>query len=53
MKPATVVLWLKIGSALTIFFGVLVAAAPESRLLAAIGRGVMAGWGYRKANAVA
>jgi len=65
--------WLKFGSALTIFFGLLVAAAatpigaapaqfladliffpidsaqdlaaPETRLMSAIGGGVMAGWG--------
>ena len=73
MKQDTTLRWLKFGSALTIFFGLLVAAAatqitaaptqfladliffpidgvqnvaaPETRLVSAIGGGVMAGWG--------
>ena len=73
MNQNTTLRWLKFGSALTIFFGLLVAAAatpvgsgptqflidliffpsdgaqdiaaPETRLISAIGGGVMAGWG--------
>ena len=73
MNQNTTLRWLKFGSALTIFFGILIAAAatpigaaptqfladlmffpidgaqnysaPETRLLSAIGGGVMAGWG--------
>ncbi len=73
MKQETTVLWLKAGSALTVFFGVLIAlasipaasapveiladliffpvdgaqnvGAPETRLMNAIGGGVMTGWG--------
>jgi hypothetical protein len=73
MNQETTLRWLKFGSALTIFFGILVAAAatpmtagptqfladliffpidgaqdispPETRLISAIGGGVMAGWG--------
>ncbi len=73
MKQETTVLWLKTGSGLTIFFGLLIAAAsipaaaapvemladliffpvdraqdvgaPETRLMGAIGGGVMTGWG--------
>jgi hypothetical protein len=73
MKQESTLRWLKFGSALTIFFGALVAAAatpmgaaptefladliffpvdsaqdlsaPETRLISAIGGGVMAGWG--------
>jgi hypothetical protein len=73
MNQDTTLRWLKFGSALTIFFGILVAAAatpfgamptqfladliffpidgaqdisaPETRLMSAIGGGVMAGWG--------
>jgi len=73
MNQNTTLRWLKFGSALTIFFGLLVAAAatpmgappaqfladliffpidgaqnllaPETRLMSAIGGGVMAGWG--------
>ena len=73
MNQDTTLRWLKFGSALTIFFGILVAAAatpigaaptqfltdlifypidgaqdltaPETRLISAIGGGVMAGWG--------
>ena len=72
MKQETTVLWLKAGSALTIFFGLLIAVAsvpaasapveiladliffpvdgaqevgaPETRLMSAIGGGVMTGW---------
>lgn len=73
MNQNTTLSWLKFGSALTVFFGILVAAAatpigaaptqyladliffpidgaqdltaPETRLISAIGGGVMAGWG--------
>ena len=73
MTQETTLRWLRFGSALTIFFGLLVAAAaspiaagptqfladliffpidgaqninaPETRLVSAIGGGVMAGWG--------
>ena len=73
MNENTTLRWLQFGSALTIFFGVLIAAAatplaaaptqfladliffpidgaqnlaaPETRLISAIGGGVMAGWG--------
>lgn len=73
MTQATTIRWLKIGSALTVFFGALVAAAAvpalsgpvqfladliffpldglqsvaaeETRLINAIGGGVMVGWG--------
>jgi hypothetical protein len=73
MNQNTTLRWLKFGSALTIVFGILVAAAatpigaaptqfladliffpidgaqdlaaPETRLISAIGGGVMAGWG--------
>ncbi len=73
MNQHTTLRWLKFGSALTVFFGILVAAAatqigaaptqfladliffpidgaqdlaaPETRLISAIGGGVMAGWG--------
>lgn len=73
MNQNTTLRWLKFGSALTIFFGILVGAAattigamptqfltdliffpidgaqditaPETRLISAIGGGVMAGWG--------
>jgi hypothetical protein len=52
MNQNTTLRCLKFGSALTIFFGILVAAAatpigamPETRLLSAIGGGVMVGWG--------
>jgi hypothetical protein len=73
MNQDTTLRWLKFGSALTIFFGLLVAAAatpiaaaptqfladliffpidgaqnlaaPETRLISAIGGGVMTGWG--------
>ncbi len=73
MTQETTVLWLKIGSGLTVFFGLLIAAAatpaaaapvefladlifypidsaqsvaaPETRLIGAIGGGVMTGWG--------
>jgi hypothetical protein len=73
MDQDTTLRWLKFGSALTILFGILVAAAatpfgaeparlladliffpidgaqslaaPEARLISAIGGGVMAGWG--------
>ena len=73
MNQNTTLRWLKLGSALTIFFGLLIAAAaapfgaaptqfladlifypidgaqdiaaPETRLIIAIGGGVMAGWG--------
>lgn len=73
MNQDTTLRWLKFGSALTIIFGILVAAAatpigaaptqfladliffpvdgaqdltaPETRLISAIGGGVMAGWG--------
>lgn len=73
MTQETAMVWLKIGAGLTVFFGVLIAAAsvpaaaapvelladliffpidgaedvgaPETRLMNAIGGGVMAGWG--------
>ena len=73
MKQETTILWLKAGSGLTIFFGLLIAiasipaaaapveiladliffpvdgaqevGAPETRLMSAIGGGVMTGWG--------
>lgn len=73
MDRNTTLRWLKLGSALTVLFGILVAAAatpfgaeparfladliffpvdgaqrlaaPETRLISAIGGGVMAGWG--------
>ena len=73
MSQETTILWLKTGSGLTIFFGLLIAAAsipaaappvefladliffpidgaqsviaPETRLMNAIGGGVMTGWG--------
>ncbi len=73
MKQETTVLWLKAGSGITVFFGLLIAvasipaaaapvevladliffpvdgtqtvSAPETRLMNAIGGGVMTGWG--------